>query len=833
MNKSNLNKALPYVAAILVFLAITVVYFSPLLEGKKLKQHDIAMYKGMSKEIVDFRADTGEEALWTNSMFGGMPAWQISVVYKANLMRYLDKAITLWLPYPANYVFLYFIGFFILLLVLKIDKWIALIGAIAFALSSYFFIILGAGHTSKAHAIGYMAPVLAGIILTFDGKYIRGALLTAFALSLEILSGHLQITYYLLLMVVVYGIYQLVRAIVNKGFPNFLRASVFLIFAALLAVSTHTTNLWATYEYGQETMRGKPELTKNLENKSSGLDRDYITHWSYGIGETWSLLIPNAKGGGSGLISDRKALQHADPAYRNALSQQGNAYWGDQPGTSGPVYVGALVMLFFIMGLFIVDRRLKWALLAMTILSILLSWGQNFMGFTDFFIDYIPGYNKFRAVTMILVIAELSIPVLAFMALDKLVRSKDELRKNLKPIYWAGGITAGIVALFYVAPGMFFSFLSANESAQLAQVKPGPDSVQIFAYLDSLEAVRMAIFKADAMRSLIYIILGASLVFLFIYGKLSKLVLVIALGVLILADMATVNHRYINNDNFVKARLADNPFQASAANKAILKDKSPDYRVLDVSNSTFNDASCSYFHKSIGGYHGAKLQRYQDLIEEHIQYEISAITANFKAGVTAGQIDAALKEQQVLNMLNMKYMIYNPEAYPLENPYAFGPAWMVEEVAVVSTPDEEIAALGQNDLSRTAVVDTQFATGLSKKSFEKEPTASIKMRSYAPNKLSYQFQSKTDQLVVFSEIYYKKGWKAFLDGNEVPFIRANYVLRAMEVPAGNHVIEFSFEPAVWVVGERVSLAGSLLLILLALGWLALELKKMKAKAEMP
>jgi len=411
MNKEKIKKSgglwqnnyTVYLVAIVVFLVITMVYFSPLLEGKKLKQHDISMWKGMSKEIADYREATGDEALWTNSMFGGMPAWQISVKSSGNLTSYISKIVTLGLPYPANAVFVYFLGFFILMLVLKVDPWVAIIGSIAFALSSYFFIILGAGHTSKAYAIGYMAPVLAGIILAFRGKYWQGGLLTAVALALEIKSGHLQITYYLLIIVIVYGIYKLIETITSKQYSHFFKASGILIAAALLAVLTHTTNLWSTYDYGQDTMRGTPELTKDAINKSSGLDKDYITAWSYGIGETWSFLIPSVKGGASGLLGNVDEIKEADPAYRSAISQQSNAYWGDQPGTSGSVYMGAIVMFLFVLGLFIVKNKLKWVLLTVTILSVLLGWGKNWMPFTDLFIDYIPGYNKFRAVSMILV----------------------------------------------------------------------------------------------------------------------------------------------------------------------------------------------------------------------------------------------------------------------------------------------------------------------------------------------------------------------------------------------------------------------------------------------
>jgi|FLOH01.1.fsa_nt_gi hypothetical protein len=825
MNDTKIKKnAIAYITAIAAFLIITLVYFSPLLEGKKLKQHDITMFKGMSKEIADHRDATGEEALWTNSMFGGMPAWQISVQYPGNLTSYIDKIVTLWLPYPANYVFLYFLGFFILLLVLKIDPWVSLVGAIAFALSSYFFIILGAGHTSKAHAIGYMAPVMAGIILAFRGKYWQGALLTAVALALEIRSGHLQITYYLLIIVIVYGIFKLVEAIIQNQLTHFFKATGILLIAAILAVSTHSTNLWATYDYGKDTMRGAPELTKNAENKSSGLDRDYITDWSYGIGETWSLMIPNVKGGASGLLGNVDAIKEADPAYRNAISQQSNAYWGDQPGTSGPVYVGIIVMFLFILGMFIVDNRLKWVLFTVTILSILLAWGRNWMPFTDFFIDYIPGYNKFRAVSMTLVIAEFAIPVLAFLALGKLVTDPGILKTKKNSLYYSFGLTGGILLLFYIAPSMFFDFLNTNEKFQFADLLKGNNADQVGIYMSSLENVRISIFRADVGRSLIFVNLAALLVYFYSSNKIKSGGLIAGLGLLILIDMVSVNRRYLNNDNFIRAKQFDIPFKASAADNYILNDKNPDFRVLDLSKSTFNDASCSYFHKSIGGYHGAKLNRYQDLIEEHIQQEIQSITGVLKEGVTLAKIDMMFAQQQVLNMLNMKYVIVNPDAMPLINNSAFGHAWFANNVTMVASADEEINALSKNNLKNTAVVDNRFAAELEGKQFTRDSTSSITLVDYQPNNLLYNFNSSSEQLVIFSEIYYDKGWNAYIDGIEVPYLRANYVLRALVVPSGKHEIEFKFEPRIWVIGERISFAGSLLLILLLITGIVFEVK---------
>ena len=833
MHKNSFKTLTPYIVALVVFLAITFVYFYPVLEGKKLKQHDIKMFKGMSKEIADHREKTGDEALWTNSMFGGMPAWQISVSYQSNLMKYVDKVVTLGLPYPANYVFLYFLGFFILLLVLRVNPWVSMVGAIAFAMSSYFFIILGAGHTSKAHAIGYMAPVLAGIILAFRGKYIWGGLLTAFALALEIYSGHLQITYYLLILVILYGIYQIVEAVISKNYVHFGKASGILILAALLAVLTHSTNLWATYDYGQDTMRGKPELTKDLSNKSSGLDRDYITNWSYGIGETWSFIIPNAKGGGSALIGNRTELQEADPAYRQAISQQGNAYWGDQPGTSGPVYVGVIVAFLFILGLFIVESKFKWVLLTATILSIMLGWGKNFMPLTDFFIDYMPGYAKFRAVTIILSVAELTIPILAFLALNKIFNDPQILKKQIKlfsfPVnvfYLSFGMLGGIIALFYLIPTTFFNFTSTNEALQFGQMMQQNDAAQITLYVNSLENVRIAIFKSDALRSLFFVIAAAALLFFYSKEKLSKPIFIGIISLLILIDMFGINKRYLNNEKigttytmWESKRIEQVPFSPSAADNIILQDKNPDFRVLDLTKSTFNDASTSYFHKSIGGYHGAKLQRYQDLIEHNISPEMSA----FGNAKTIDDLKISLRKSQILNALNTKYIIFSPEASPILNESAFGNAWMVKKHRIVANADEEIAALKTNDLRTTAIIDKKFENKFSP-NYKADPYASIKLESYSPNKLEYNFKSSNEEMVVFSEVYYDKGWTAYIDGIESDYFRANYIFRAMTIPAGDHKIVFKFEPRIWAVGEKISLASSSLLILLLLAFVFVEIR---------
>ncbi len=828
--KNNLfKKSAPYLAALLIFLSITVVYFSPLFEGQRLKQHDITMYRGMSKEINDFRAKTGEEPLWTNSMFGGMPAWQISVDYKANLFRYVDRILRLNLPPSASYVFLYFLGFFILLLVLRIDPWLSIVGAIAFALSSYFFIILGAGHTSKAHAIGYMSLVLAGIILTFRGKLWKGGLLTAVALTLEIIAGHLQITYYLLILVVIYGIYQLIKSWRERQMAYFWKAALVLVAAAGIAVAINITPLWGTLQYGKYTMRGKPVLSKEKENRSGGLDRDYITAWSYGIGETWSLMIPDVKGGASGYIGyENKALNKVAPRFRKWIAQR-HEYWGNQPITSGPVYVGAIMVFLFVLGMFILDDKLKWALFAATLVSILFALGKNFPSLTNWIIDYLPGYNKFRAVSMILVIAELTIPLLGVLTLNKILKEPGLLLKRKKAFYISLGLTAGISFLFYLFPDSFFTFFSQSELKQFAQLRLNNDPAQVADFTNSLKDVRIAIFRADTLRSLSFIVMAALLLYLYAIGKLKKGWFVAALGLLILADMAGVDKRYLNNSSFEIARKAENPFHKTIADRYIFRDESPDFRVLDLTKNVFNESSTSYYHMAIGGYHGAKLQRYQDVIDEYLLSEINNLRKVLASSPTVDKVEAALQKQPALNMLNTKYIIYNPKVEPVLNTVAFGNAWMVQRVKWVNNADEAIAALGRTDLRAAAVVDKQFAGLLKEKRFALDASAKIKLINYAPNNLVYDFQSKVQQLVVFSEIYYPKGWEVFVDGKRSPYFRTDYLLRAMVVPAGHHTIVFRFSPVAWHVGETVSLISSIILLLLLGGFLFWALKQNKTE----
>lgn len=789
------KKSLGIVLCIVAFALITLIYFSPIIQGKRIKQHDIEMYKGMSKEIVDFKAQTGEQSLWTNSMFGGMPAWNISVPQNSNLITYIHRLLNAGFPHPVGAVFISMLGFFILLLVMDCKIWVSFIGALAYGFTSYMFIIIGAGHNSKAMAMAYMAPVIAGILLTYKGKYFWGAVLTAIALALEVRAGHLQITYYLLLTVLCIVIAEFVSVVKEKKYLEFFKASGILAGVAILAIMTCTTTLYANYEFGKETMRGKPILTKNVENQTKGLDRDYITQWSYGIGETWSLMIPNVKGGASGYIGNRNtALDVADSRFRSTIAQQ-NAYWGDQPGTSGPVYVGAIVCFLFILGLFIVKGKYKWALLAATLLSILLSWGKNFMGFTDFFLDFVPGYNKFRAVSMTLVIAEVCMPLLAFLALAEIFKNPEVLKNNMKYFWISLGLTGGFCLVFYIMPQTFFNFLSKGESVQFQQLMSGKDGAMYQTFATQLENVRVEIFKKDAMRSLLFIIVAAAVILLNIKGKMKSNVMFATLAVLVVADMFTIDRRYLNNDNFIDKRKFDKPFVISDIDKAIMNDNSLDYRVINLATSTFNDAGTSYFHKSVGGYHGAKLRRYQDIIDHYL----------------SGKTDA--NYFKVLDMLNTKYIIYPKDdkntVYP--NREAFGNAWIVSDIQWVATPNDEIDAIATTDVKNVAIVNEEFKDVIG--DFTATPAeGTIKLVDYEPNQLTYNFDSSKDELVVFSEIWTKKGWIMWIDGVESPLFRSDYILRSAIIPAGQHEIVMRYEPRIWKVGNAIQLLTSFILV---------------------
>lgn len=820
--------ALSILLAIIGFAVITMVYFSPVLQGKRIKQHDIDMYKGMSKEISDFREETGEQTLWTNSMFGGMPSWNISVTQNSNLMTYINKILSVGFPHPVGAVFISMLGFFVLLMVLNAGTWVSFIGAVAYGLSSYLFIVIGAGHNSKAMAMAYMAPVIAGILLSYKGKYLWGTVLTALSLALEVRAGHLQITYYLLLIVVFVVLFEFVKAFKDKKFDVFFKASALLAVAAVLAVMTSSTNLYANYKYVNDTMRGKPVLSKDIDNQTNGLDRDYVTQWSYGIGETWSLMIPNVKGGASGYIgNDNPALHNVDSRFKQAIAQQ-NAYWGDQPGTSGPVYVGAIVVFLFVLGLFVVKNEYKWILLAVTVLSILLSWGKNFMGFTDFFLDYVPGYNKFRAVSMTLVIAEVCMPLLAFLALAEIMKNPDVLKNNMKALYISFGLTGGICLIMSVMPDVFFNFLSKNEMAQFEQLTKGAGGSVYQSMMSQLEEVRMAVFRKDALRSFFFITASAICILLFVKGKMKQKILLPVLAVLVLVDMLPVDKRYLNNDNFISKRQFDRPFTMTKADEFILNDNTLDFRVVDISKNVFNDASTSYYHKSVGGYHGAKQRRYQDIISHYLDSEINDLRKGFSNAKTEYDVVKLLDNTKVLNMLNTKYVIYHGDAQPLINRNAFGNAWLVDEVRWVDTPNEEIDAIADTDVKNIAIVNREFENDLI--NFKgNDSHGVIEMKSYKPNELVYEFESSADELVVFSEIWTSDGWKMTVDGKEHKILRADYMLRAALIPAGNHEIVMRYEPGVWKVGNAISFVTSLIILLALVAAVAFAFKQKKTE----
>ena len=826
-----MKKYLPHVLAILAFIVITFLFFAPLLGGKELKQSDIANWQGMSKEITDFQEKTGEFTYWTNSMFGGMPGYQISAVYPFMIVKYIDKIITLGLPTPANYLFLLMAGFYFLLITLGIDKRVAILGAIGFAFSSYFILFIGTGHNSKAHAIGYMAPVIAGIILTYRGRILLGASITGLALALELYANHLQITYYLMMISVLLGGVFLYEAVIGKKIKDFFKASALLVVVAGLAVASNITNLWATQEYGEHSTRGPSELTADKENQTTGLDRDYITDWSYGIGETFTFLIPDFKGGATEAIqtNNKDVLKSVDSNYRQYVGSFGS-YFGDQPFTGGPLYIGAILVMLFVVGLLIIQGPLKWWIVVSTILSIFLGWGKYFMSFTNFFLDNVPGYDKFRAVTTILVIAELTIPLMAVLVIDKMIKEENFFATYRKKLLLGMGIVIGFVLLVKLSPGTFTRLYTDREYEQVSSsVKGQQNASQIVdEFFAAVSTAREEIVSSDAGRSLILLILAGALIYGFARYRFRKEYFIYGLIALIAIDLIGVDRRYLDSDSFVKKSVNSTPFPETVADQSIKQDPTLSYRVLNLASNTFNDASTSYYHQSIGGYHGAKLKRYKELIDYRLNPEMSLLrTALQKPDSSFQQV---LGGQSALNMLNAKYIIYNPESQPLVNPGALGNAWFVSEVKVVPNADAEIAALNNFNPKTTAIVDQRFSDKVSGISAVNDSASTIKLTSYKPNHLTYESNSSGDHLAVFSEIYYDEGWNAYVDGKKVDYVRADYVLRAMKIPAGKHQVEWKFEPEVVSTGGKVSLAGSMLLILFFLGVVYKEIQSAK-KAE--
>jgi len=815
--RNKFKSALPHFIAVIIFIIIAFAYFYPVLEGKELKANDSTVSTINSKEIRDYREEFHKEPLWTNSIFSGMPAYLISTKFPGNLMKHVDKVLRIF-KMPVSVLLLSMAGFYFLLLLFGVNPWLSIAGAIAYGFSSFFFQILAAGHNTQAIALAYMAPVIAGFYYAYRYDALKGALLTAFMLSLEITANHPQITYYAALILLIFVTTEFIYSLKEKTFPKFLKTSLILVIPVIIAIGVNFGNLNTIREYGKYSIRGKSDLQAEHKNVSSGLDRDYITFWSYGIDETMNLLIPNYKGGSSKPFSkDSETVKVLRQNNAGNAANQLMKYWGTQPLTDGPHYVGAIVMFLFVLGLIVLKGREKWWLLIAAILSVMLAWGKNFMPFSNLFIDFFPGYNKFRAVTMTLVIAQFCIPLLGFLALREYYNGTLSKKEMLKGIKIATGVTGGIVLIVFLIPGIAGSFLSSYESDLPEWLKP------------ALISDRKGLLRADSIRSLAFILLASGSILGFVSGKLRKEYSILIITVLIMFDLWGAGKRYLDADRFERPLMIQKSFLPSSADAMILEDKSY-HRVLNLSVSTFNDNSpTSWFHKSIGGYHGAKLKRYQELIDSSIVRELSLFQAMADKATSIEDLQPVFKFTPVLNMLNTKYVIYNPEAPPLINPQAMGNAWFVGKSAIVDGANQELAALKTIDPLKEAVIDIKFNDQVSETTYQLAPGDTIELISYKPDELMYKYTSDGERLAVFSEIYYPAGWKCFIDGNESNYFRTDYVLRGMIVPAGSHQIRFLFEPASYYMGNKVSLASSILLILLATGYFVLAyIKKTKS-----
>ena len=813
-----MKKFLPDLIAILAFIVISFIYFFPAItEDRILFQHDTVAGAGAGQEAKEYYERTGERTRWTNALFGGTPTYQMSPSYDSTEpLTFVQKVYHLFLP---NYVWLTFImmlGFYILLRAFGIPAWLAGLGGIIWGFSSYFFILIAAGHIWKFITLAYIPPTIAGIVLAYRKKYLLGGIITALFMAMQILSNHVQMTYYFLFVILFMVGAFFEDAWRKKELPQFFKATGVLIVAGLIGVSINLSNLYHTYEYSKETMRGKSELKYEgaaAKQTSSGLNRDYITQWSYGIGETFSLLVPNVKGGASVPLSrSEKAMEKANPMYSSLYSQL-TQYFGDQPMTSGPVYVGAFVLMLFILGCFIVKGPMKWALLGATIFSILLSWGKNFMGLTDFFIDYIPMYNKFRAVSSILVIAEFTIPLLAILTLKDILTKPELLKEKLKYIYISFGLTGGLALLFAIAPRLFFpTYIPGNEMAALQNALPADQLSPIIA---NLEEMRVHLFTSDAWRSFFIVTIGTLLLLAYNAKKLKATWTVAAIALLCLGDMWSVNKRYLYDEQFIPKSEQTATFRKTQTDELILQDPSLDYRVLNFAGNTFEENNTSYWHKSVGGYHAAKLRRYQEMIDHHIAKEMQA--AYQEVATAGGQMDSVNAAKfPVLNMLNTKYFIFpagqQGQTVPIENPYTFGNAWFIDKIQYVNNANEEIDAIGQVDLQQTAIVDSKFKEALKGvNEGYKDSLSTIRLTSYEPNQLVYETSSPQDGIVVFSEIYYP-GWTATIDGKPADIARADYILRAMNVPAGKHTIEMRFDPQSLHITEGIAYGAMALLL---------------------
>ena len=800
-----------HIAIIGFFVILCFAYFSPVMQGKAPAQSDVLQAKAMQKEIMDYKAKDGKGPLWTNQMFGGMPAYQIWVQYPMNIGTHVISAIKTVLPDPVDVVLLYLAGAYFLFSVLKVRPLLAAAGAIAFAFTSYNFIIIAAGHSNKAMAIAFFAPLIAAVILSLRGKHWLGGSLFALFLALEIRANHIQMTYYLFLALAIFIGIEAYHHFKEKRFPAFGRGVAFLAIGGLLALMVNASTLWTTYEYGQESNRGKSNLTDTSQEASSGLTKEYAYGWSQGVGESFTFLIPNAYGGASGtdllLKKDGqvyKALAELTggdptPAIQQLGAQIGlQQYWGGKPFTSGPYYFGAVVCFLFVFGLLIIRSRVKWWILGTTILFMLLSFGSNFPLVSDLFFDYFPLYNKFRAVESILAVVGLMVPLLAVLAVREAIEGNYEQKVLVKKLSIAAGITGGFSLLVAIMPTVFFSFTSSTHGMMtdaLTQMLQN-NRAEALKIANALVADRASIARADAIRSFLFIAVAYALIWAYVTKKMNLQLAIVLLGLAVLFDMWQVDRRYLNNQNFVNKADLNNHFQPRDVDNFILADADPDFRVLDLTVATFQDAGPSQFHKTVGGYHAAKLKRYQELIDKQFSKSIN---------------------QDVLDMLNTKFIITQDQqtgAYNMRrNPTAAGHAWFVESVQFAKNADEEMKAINSFDPKKEAIVDERYKSLIdTTKITVGGPTASIKLEKYHPDHLVYSYSTPGDVIAVFSEIFYDKGWNMYVDNVKKPYFRADYVLRAAQLEAGNHKVEFKFEPVSYYTGEKISLAGSILLI---------------------
>jgi len=823
MNIQKLKPVLFFIGIMALFAGLSFLYFNPVFKGMELPQMDNTHALGAAQELNEWEAETGEHSYWANSMFGGMPAYQIKGDSSANIFSKFNRVVRFGLPFhTVAILFLYLLGFYILLRSMKMGRWLSLVGALAFAFGSYNIIIIIAGHITKAYAIALCAPVIAGILYTLNRRPLVGAFFTTVALGAQIAYNHVQITYYLFLMVLVLMIGRFIKALIDRTIKDFAKRTAFLVVAAILAVLPNLSHLWPTYEYGIFSIRGPSELesTSKEGEADSGLDRDYVFAWSYGKAETLTLMIPNLMGGASEAISQSpRAMKDVDPRLREIVGGQ-SQYWGSKPFTSGPVYVGALVFFLFVLALFFYKGPEKWWLVGATILSILLAWGKNLEWFNYFMFDVFPLYNKFRTVEMALIIATITIPLLAMLGLKKVTDNPGLIREHSGKFLAAFGLTGGIALLVYLLPNLFFDFMSSEEVAALSRQKQQmPDQAGVIdQVILNMQQARIGLLQSDALRSFFFILLGSASLWLFATNRLSKKYVLPGLALLIVIDMWGVDKRYLSNEDFVTPRQMTQQFEKSKADKLILEDDDPYYRVFSIYRNPFNEVNTSYFHNSIGGYHGAKLRIYQDVIDFYLQNNWQTLMMHFRNGGSAQEARQLLEDMPVLNMLNTRYIIYHPGQAPVENPFAYGNAWFVNNIETVGSAEEELASLKNFNLTQTAVIRQDRLGDWG--SYQNTNSGSeISLSSYSPDRLVFQARANGEKLAVFSDIYYPAGWKAFIDGDEVEINRVNYILRALMVPDGTHTIEFRFEPESVKMANTLAWIGGVLIILMGLALL--------------